>query len=104
MRRTLPLLVTATLLFAACSSSDDNASDNSAGETASTDEASNTSDADTDESGTAAGDTVAPPATNPDKPEVEVPAEIPTELIEEGHAVCVVMPPWHTPSEPARGW
>jgi peptidylprolyl isomerase len=83
MRRTLPLLVTATLLFAACSSSDDNASDNSAGETASTDEPSDTSDADTD-----SGDTVAPPATNPDKPEVEVPAEIPTELqitvIEEG--------------------
>ena len=76
MRRTLPLLVTATLLFAACSGSDDNASDNSAGETASTDEPSDTSD------------TVAPPATNPDKPEVEVPAEIPTELqvtvIEEG--------------------
>jgi peptidylprolyl isomerase len=84
MRRTLPLLVTATLLFAACSSSDDNASDNSAGETASTDEPSDTSDAETDQS----GDTVAPPATNPDKPEVEVPAEIPTELqvtvIEEG--------------------
>jgi peptidylprolyl isomerase len=84
MRRTLPLLLTATLLFAACSSSDDNASDNSAGETASTDEPSDTSDAETDQS----GDTVAPPATNPDKPEVEVPAEIPTELqvtvIEEG--------------------
>ncbi len=84
MRRTLPLLVTATLLFAACSSSDDNASDNSAGEAASTD----TSDADTDGSGTEVGDTVAPPATNPDKPEVEVPAEVPTELqvtvIEEG--------------------
>jgi FKBP-type peptidyl-prolyl cis-trans isomerase len=83
MRRTLPLLVTATLLFAACSSSDD-ASDNSAGETASTDQPSDTSDADTDET----SDTVAPPATNPDKPEVEVPAEIPTELqvtvIEEG--------------------
>jgi len=88
MRRTLPLLVTATLLFAACSSSDDNASDSSAGETESTDEPSDTSDADTDESGTQPGDTVAPPATNPDKPEVEVPAEIPTELqvtvIEEG--------------------
>jgi peptidylprolyl isomerase len=90
MRRTLPLLLTATLLFAACSSNDDNASDNSAGETASTDEpsdtsdTSDTSDAETDQS----GDTVAPPATNPDKPEVEVPAEIPTELqvtvIEEG--------------------
>jgi peptidylprolyl isomerase len=88
MRRTLPLLVTATLLFAACSSSDDSASDTSAGETASTDEPSDTSDADTDTSGTEVGDTVAPPATNPDKPEVEVPEEIPTELqitvIEEG--------------------
>jgi peptidylprolyl isomerase len=88
MRRTLPLLVTATLLFAACSSSDDNASDNSAGETASTDEPSDTSDAETDESGTEVAGSVAPPATNPDKPEVEVPAEIPTELqvtvIEEG--------------------
>jgi peptidylprolyl isomerase len=88
MRRTLPLLVTATLLFAACSSSDDNASDNSAGETASTDEPSDTSDAETDESGTESSDTVAPPATNPNKPEVEIPAEIPTELqvtvIEEG--------------------
>ncbi len=89
MRRTLPLLVTATLLFAACSSSDDNASDNSAGETASTDEASDTSESETDESETdESGDTVAPPPTNPDKPEVEMPAEIPTELqvtvIEEG--------------------
>jgi peptidylprolyl isomerase len=87
MRRTLPLLLTATLLFAACSSSDDTASETSAGETASTDEPSDTSDtsaAETDQS----GDTVAPPATNPDKPEVEVPEEIPTELqvtvIEEG--------------------
>ena len=84
MRRTLPLLVTATLLFAACSGSDDNASDTSAGETASTDQPSGT----TDSSGTEAGDTVAPPPTNPDKPEVEIPDEIPTELqvtvIEEG--------------------
>jgi peptidylprolyl isomerase len=94
MRRTLPLLVTATLLFAACSGSDDNASDSSSGEVASTDETSATSDtsdtaeADTDTSGTEVGDTVAPPPTNPDKPEVEVPDEIPTELqvtvIEEG--------------------
>ena len=84
MRRTLPLLVTATLLFAACSGSDDNASDTSANETASTDEPADT----TDTSGTEVADTVAPPPTNPDKPEVEVPAEIPTELqvtvIEEG--------------------
>lgn len=88
MRRTLPLLVTATLLFAACSGSDDNASDTSSNETASTDEPSDTSESATDTSDTGTSDTVAPPATNPDKPEVEVPDEIPTELqvtvIEEG--------------------
>jgi peptidylprolyl isomerase len=69
MRRTLPLIVTATLLFAACSGSDDNASDTSVDETTDTSEP-----------------TTAP--TNPDKPEVEIPDEIPTELevtvIEEG--------------------
>jgi peptidylprolyl isomerase len=71
MRRTLPLLVTATLLFAACSSDDDNASTDTAtestestGETATTDDSSS----------------VTPP-TNPDKPEVEIPAEPPTELV-----------------------
>jgi len=86
MRRTLPLLVTATLLFAACSGSDDNASDTAVGETASTDEPSDTSDTESDSDGS--GDEIAPPATNPDKPEVEIPDEIPTELqvtvIEEG--------------------
>ncbi len=71
MRRTLPLLVTATLLFAACSGSDDNASDTSAGETASTDEPSDT--VRRHRRPTESSDTVAPPATNPDKPEVEVP-------------------------------
>ena len=88
MRRTLPLLVTATLLFAACSGSDDNASDTSSNETASTEEPSDTSESATDTSDTGTSDTVAPPATNPNKPEVEVPDEIPTELqvtvIEEG--------------------
>ena len=88
MRRTLPLLVTATLLFAACSGSDDNASDTSSNETASTEEPSDTSESATDTSDTGTSDTVAPPPTNPDKPEVEVPDEIPTELqvtvIEEG--------------------
>jgi peptidylprolyl isomerase len=96
MRRTLPLLVTATLLFAACSSSDDDATDSSTdtteAATASTDETSDTSDADT--SGTEAADTIPPPPTNPDKPEVEVPAEIPTELqvtvIEEGTGPAAV--------------
>ena len=86
MRRTLPLLVTATLLFAACSSSDD-ASDGTTNESATTDDSATTSDADSTESTDAAG-TLAPPPTNPDKPAVEVPAEIPSELqitvIEEG--------------------
>jgi len=88
MRRTLPLLVTATLLFAACGGSDDNASDTSSNETASTEEPSDTSESATDTSDTGTSDTVAPPPTNPNKPEVEVPDEIPTELqvtvIEEG--------------------
>ena len=88
MRRTLPLLVTATLLFAACGGSDDNASDTSSNETASTEEPSDTSESATDTSETGTSDTVAPPPTNPNKPEVEVPDEIPTELqvtvIEEG--------------------
>ncbi len=85
MRRTLPLLVTATLLFAACSSDDDNATDTSTASTqettapdgSSVDQPTDTSDADP-----------VTPSTNPDKPEVEVPDEIPTELqvtvLEEG--------------------
>jgi FKBP-type peptidyl-prolyl cis-trans isomerase len=73
MRRTLPLLVTATLLFAACSS-DDNASETTTEETASTDQPSETVD------GSADGEASTPPS-NPDKPEVEVPEEIPTELV-----------------------
>jgi peptidylprolyl isomerase len=81
MRRTLPLIVTATLLVAACSS-DDDASGNST-------EISADSSGATDPSGdtTADGSTVTPP-TNPDKPEVDIPDEIPTELqvtvLEEG--------------------
>jgi FKBP-type peptidyl-prolyl cis-trans isomerase len=78
MRRTLPLIVTATLLVAACGSSDD-ASDTSTA--ISTDTTGATDDTGPDAS------TVTPP-TNPDKPEVEIPAEIPTELqvtvLEEG--------------------
>jgi len=80
MRRTLPLLLTATLLFAACSSDGGNASDNSTNDTTDTentaDVPSGTTDADTSVAGT-----VAPPPTNPDKPEVEIPSEIPTELV-----------------------
>ncbi len=73
MRRTLPVLLTATLLFAACGSDDDSTTDGSV--------------VDTTESTTESSEP-ATPATNPDKPEVEIPDEIPTELtvtvIEEG--------------------
>jgi peptidylprolyl isomerase len=74
MRRTLPLLVTATLLFAACASDDDGASDASSSETT-------VSEGTTDPSDTSDTGSVAPPPTNPDKPEVEIPDEIPTELV-----------------------
>jgi peptidylprolyl isomerase len=70
MRRTIPLILTATLLFAACSSDDDNASDTSSSET---------SDTPVDTSATDTGS--ATPRTNPEKPEVEIPDEIPTELV-----------------------
>jgi len=87
MRRTLPLLLTATLLFAACGSGGDDASDNSTNDTTDTENSvdvpsdttdTETSDAETDTSGAGS---VAPPATNPDKPEVEIPSEVPTELV-----------------------
>ena len=83
MRRTLPLLVTATLLFAACSSDDDTASNDTTETTAeSTEDTASTDPEITDDSSP-----VTSPA-NPDKPEVEIPAEIPTELdvnvLEEG--------------------
>jgi peptidylprolyl isomerase len=81
MRRTLPLIVTATLLVAACSSDDDasgNSTEISADPSGATDPSGDT---------TADGSTVTPP-TNPDKPEVDIPDEIPTELqvtvLEEG--------------------
>ncbi len=77
MRRTLPLIVTAALLFAACSGSDDNATDTSVDDTTATSDATaDTTDSEPTE------------PTNPDKPDVEIPDEIPTELevtvIEEG--------------------
>ncbi len=82
MRRTFPLLVTATLLFAACGSDDDNASDTSTNETtASDDTAAESSDTTGESSDTSDSGSVAPPPTNPDKPEVEIPDEIPTELV-----------------------
>ena len=84
MRRTLPLLVTASLLFAACASDDDNASDSSTEAIAAPDEPSDTSDTvddPADPADTAGTGSVAPPPTNPDKPDVEVPDDIPTELV-----------------------
>jgi peptidylprolyl isomerase len=93
MRRTLPLLVTATMLIAACGSDGDSASDALASteDTTATDDTSDGTDT-TDSDGTGAETTdgaepVTPP-TNPDKPEVEIPEELPTELqitvLEEG--------------------
>ncbi len=79
MRRTLPVLLTAILLLAACGSDGDSATDGSSPEST-TDSSSPESTTDSSEPAT--------PATNPDKPEVEIPDEIPTELevtvIEEG--------------------
>ena len=73
MRRSLPVLIAATLLFAACGSDGDSTTDGST--------------VDSTESTTDSSEP-ATPATNPDKPEVEIPDEIPTELqvtvIEEG--------------------
>jgi peptidylprolyl isomerase len=81
MRRTLPLLVTATLLFAACGS-DDTASDSST-DTSGVDAVApvETSDTDAESDDTTDTGSVAPAPTNPDKPEVEIPDEIPTELV-----------------------
>ncbi len=83
MRRTLPVLLTATLLLAACSSDGD-------ADTSSTDATESTAAPDTtDDAAPSTVDTeAATPPTNPDKPEVEIPEEIPTELqvtvLEEG--------------------
>jgi len=82
MRRTLPLLVTATLLFAACGSDGGNASDTSTNDTTDTE---NTADGPSDSSDgeTSDGGSVPPqPAiAEVEVPEVEVPDEIPTELV-----------------------
>jgi FKBP-type peptidyl-prolyl cis-trans isomerase len=86
MRRTLPVLVTSLLLLAACTGSSDDASDTSTNESGTSENTTentseNTSENSSNESGdTSDSGTVAPPPTNPDKPEVEIPDDIPTEL------------------------
>ena len=85
MRRTLPVLLTATLLLAACASNGDSPADGST-----VDSTESSADSPTDDSTGSSTDSSVPPtpATNPDKPEVEIPDEIPTELqvtvLEEG--------------------
>jgi FKBP-type peptidyl-prolyl cis-trans isomerase len=80
MRRTLPLLLAATLLIAACSSDDDTATDAT--------DAAETTAGDVATTDTPEGTDPAAPPTNPDKPSVDIPDEIPTELevtvLEEG--------------------
>lgn len=80
MRRTLPVILTAALMLAACGSDGDTA-DSPEGsapvETIAPDASAPDASA---PDGTASDDTGAPP-TNPDKPTVEIPDEIPTELV-----------------------
>ncbi len=79
MRRTLPVLLAATLLFAACSSDGEASNDETNSESTSA-----STEVDTSVAGESADSTetteLATPPTNPDKPEVEIPDEIPTEL------------------------
>jgi FKBP-type peptidyl-prolyl cis-trans isomerase len=90
MRRTLVALVSLTLLGAACGSDngatadtgDTGDTENSTGASAdegATDATAADSSAGADDGGTAAQSTV-PAPTNPDKPAVEIPAELPSEL------------------------
>ena len=82
MRRTLPVILAATLLFAACSS-DDTATDDTANDDTATDQTTAGTDPAGDDPSTSEApigtDPVAPP-TNPDKPTVEIPDEIPADL------------------------
>jgi FKBP-type peptidyl-prolyl cis-trans isomerase len=87
MRRTVPVFLTAILLLAACGGSDDGGS--SDGTTGSTDtevESDNSSDTETESTDGASTEPpatfedVGPPPTNPDKPTVELPSELPDEL------------------------
>ena len=73
MRRTLPVLLAATLVIAACSGDDSEAADDTE-TTEATDGTDSSSEPDTTD-----GEVAAPPV-NPDKPEVELPDEIPEEL------------------------
>ncbi len=88
MRRTLPvLMITATLLLAACGSDGGSDSDSSTPGSVPTSEATDRA-TDRDNRRAATDGSTPTPPTNPDKPEVETPDEIPTELqvtvIEEG--------------------
>ncbi len=111
MRRTLPLVVAAVLLVAACGSDDDSSADTTDNDTTT----ETTVDGADDDAGDGAGDgaesgndtddgaentaptgpecietggtvpepdfgEAGPPPTNPDKPEVEIPSELPTDL------------------------
>jgi peptidylprolyl isomerase len=79
MRRTLPVLLATTLLFAACSSDGDASTDETNSD--STTAGSEVDDSTPDDSASSADTTeLATPPTNPDKPEVEIPDEIPSEL------------------------
>ena len=82
MRRTLPVLLAATLLFAACSSDGEASNDETNSESTSASTEVDTSVAGESADSTDAAETteLATPPTNPDKPEVEIPDEIPTEL------------------------
>jgi len=75
MRRTLPVLLAATLVVAACSGDD---GDDAATDTTDTTEI--TADTDSTEPETTDDGELAPPPTNPDKPVVELPDELPEEL------------------------
>ncbi len=86
MRRTIALLITSALLVAACGGDDDDSAD-AAADTAAP-PADDAGDAeptpegeDGDEGGAAEqADDPEPPVTSPDKPEVQLPAELPTAL------------------------
>ncbi|MEM9516288.1 MAG: FKBP-type peptidyl-prolyl cis-trans isomerase [Actinomycetota bacterium] len=99
MRRTLPLAVAAVLLVAACGSDDDSSTDatdnNATTETATTDQADDAAGQEGTDDTTPTGPEcietggtlpepdfgdAGPPPTSPDKPEVDIPSELPTEL------------------------